>query len=108
MNSQSIRRLIAAFEEIEAIMEREHGENWIIGIRSIIEKLRIAEKDAACRDEAVKTCLEQYLLMLRVPNGFADYFVWRDDVDSRNKANIRLDELKAEVRRLLFAESPTM
>jgi hypothetical protein len=103
MTAQSLARLIAALEEIQGIMLAESYEGASPGLQSIVSKLRICQEHPEAVDELIPACQETYMVLLRIPNGYDDFTVWRDDFDERVEANIPLDSLKAEVKALLLA-----
>lgn len=103
MNStQKSNDLLQLFNELKKIMIRENENNWIRGVNLIIEALTPPDYGGkGSADEAIKYVEATYRNMVSGNGSFSDFFIWRDDFDEREKANKRLDSVRADIWNLI-------
>jgi len=74
------QKLLIEFMNLKNILINDGERNWIRGVLSIIEKLR---------------------LMYGGNGSFSDYHLWHDDYNERVKRNIPLDSIKSNIAKIL-------
>jgi hypothetical protein len=94
-------RALDMFRRIERIMADEGENNWINGIRRAIATLECADNTDIARRDALKSVAQMYRIMMGAKDGFGDYLIWRDDLQTRVGANRELDALRTELWNVL-------
>ena len=83
---------LTLLRRMEEILALEGERNWIRGIGAAIAEGEAVEKGG---DDAVVVfdrMASTYRSMVEGPGGFGDYFIWREDLKERRRAN---EEFKA-------------
>jgi hypothetical protein len=101
ISKSTLKELIDTFDKIHDILVRENENNWIKGINSIRERLVSAEGSNGNIDEVYKEIGVSYRSMNSGAGSFADFLVWRDDFDERQRLNQEFEALADKAWRLL-------
>lgn len=96
-----INELVDTFEKIHHILLREKEDNWIRGISSIRDRLNKAKAGGSDIDEIYKGVAVSYRNMNSGAGSFADFMVWRDDFDERQRLNQEFEALADKAWKLL-------
>lgn len=86
MESNEISRLLA---ELEAVLRKQGEKNWIRGV--------VAARQALEESDGLEQVRSIYATMNQGVGSFADYNVWHDDFDTRQKINSELDRLRTRL-----------
>lgn len=101
-NIQKSNDLLKLFKELKQIMINENEINWVHGVDLIIEALTPPHHGGkGSVDEAVKYVEANYRNMVSGNGSFSDFFIWRDDFYEREKANKKLDSVRADIWNLI-------
>jgi hypothetical protein len=101
VTQSTINELSDTFEKIQVILLREKEDNWIRGISSIRNRLNQVDPSGANIEEVVKDVGISYRHMNSGQGSFADFMVWRDDFDERQKLNQEFESLADKAWKLL-------
>lgn len=101
VNASTINELVDTFEKIHDILLREKEDNWIRGINSIRDRLRVANTSDSNIDDIYKEVGTSYRHMNGGSGSFADFMVWRDDFDERERLNQEFEALADKAWKLL-------
>lgn len=99
------RKLLIEFLDLKKILINDGERNWIRGVLSIIEKLRVSidslgvESATYCKDAC-----DTWRLMYGGNGSFSDYHLWHDNYNERVKRNIPLDSIKSNIAKILEHE----
>lgn len=96
----TIKELSDTFDSIHEILVREKEKDSIRGINSIRERLSRAGDDSTL-DEVYKEIGISYRHMNSGAGSFADFMVWRDDFNERQKLNQEFEVLADKAWKLL-------
>ena len=102
---QMAQKLLIEFMNLKNILINDGERNWIRGVLSIIEKLRVSidsqggESASYCKDAC-----DTWRLMYGGNGSFSDYHLWHDDYNERVKRNIPLDSIKCNIAKILDSE----
>jgi len=99
MDSKNISiNLLNEFEELKKILIKENEKNWVRGILAIIEKIeRALSKDEALSNEYLEEACNIWKIMEQGNGSFSDFYIWRDDLKERKKANNELVSVKNNI-----------
>lgn len=99
MDSKNISiNLLNEFEELKKILIKENEKNWVRGILAIIEKIeRALSKDEALSNEYLEGACNIWKIMEQGNGSFSDFYIWRDDLKERKKANNELVSVKNNI-----------
>jgi hypothetical protein len=86
-------------EQVAGLLEVERERNWLRGIHAAINELR--RPDSSASPHGLENARSIYLGMTSGGRGFAEYFIWRDDEETRIARNEKLDQIRAELWILL-------
>ena len=100
ITAATIKELSDTFDSIHEILIRENENNWIKGINSIRERLSRISNDSAL-DDIHKEIGLSYRHMSCGAGSFADFMIWREDFDERQKLNEELESLINKAWKLL-------
>lgn len=89
MNADEIRQLLV---QVCNILEKHAENNWIRGIRATL-----GEIDADKSPTGLERARTIYASLHHGKNGFADYNIWLEDFEERQKANSNLDDLRDDL-----------
>jgi len=101
-NIQKSNDLLKLFKELKKIMINENEVNWVRGVDLIIEALTPPHYGGkGSVDKAVEYVEATYRNMVSGNGSFSDFLIWRDDFDEREKANKKLDSVRADIWNLI-------
>ncbi len=101
VDTSTINELVDTFEKIHDILLREKEDNWIKGINSIRDRLRAANTGDSNIEDIYKEVGTSYRYMNSGSGSFADFMVWRDDFDERQRFNQEFQTLADKAWKLL-------
>lgn len=93
--------LQSLFEEIHGLLIREKEDDWIRGVRSILNMLKDSGNENIDIDEVYKKVKTSYRSMNSGQGSFADFMIWRDDFDEREKINKKFSRLADDAWEIL-------
>ena len=99
------QKLLIEFLNLKNILINDGECNWIRGVLSIIEKLRISIHSQGVESATYcKEACDAWRLMFSGNGSFSDYHLWHDDYNERVKRNIPLDSIKCNIAKILDSE----
>ncbi len=99
------QKLLIEFLNLKNILINDGEFNWIRGVLSIIEKLRISIHSQGVESATYcKEACDAWRLMFSGNGSFSDYHLWHDDYNERVKRNIPLDSIKCNIAKILDSE----
>jgi len=101
ITQSTINELSDTFDKIHEILVREKENNWIRGINSIRNRLSQTDPSDVDIEEVIKDVGASYRHMNSGQGSFADFMVWRDDFDERQKFNQEFESLADKAWKLL-------
>lgn len=96
------QKLLIEFMNLKNILINDGERNWIRGVLSIIEKLRISIDSQGVESASYfKDACDTWRLIYGGNGSFSDYHLWHDDYNERVKRNIPLDSIKSNIAKIL-------
>lgn len=96
------QKLLIDFLKLKNILINDKECNWIRGILSIIEILRMSVNSQGV--ESARYCkhaCDTWKSMYQGNGSFSDYHLWHDDYNERLKRNISLDAVKNNIAKII-------
>lgn len=90
LETEDRKLLCKHFVDLIEIMNRDGERNWIRGIKDIHEDLQMNNKP-------LSEIAYSYRLMNSGNGSFSEYFVWKEEIDERIKANDYLNKLTKQI-----------
>lgn len=100
------RDLSSGFAKLEQILRAEGGEHLLPSIRSINRMLAAEPADEIEARGALEDVRATLKTLLSNKELLADFFIWRDDFDERQRANADLKDLISRLSRLVVSMTP--
>lgn len=104
-SKEMAQKLLIELLNLEGILVSDGEHNWIRGIISIIEKLRMSIDSQGSESASYyKDACDTWRSMYGGNGSFSDYHLWHDDYKERVKLNMPLDSIKCNIAKILDEE----
>ncbi|SET18970.1 hypothetical protein [Thorsellia anophelis] len=101
MNKQFVvkcEKLLFLFTSLSIILKSENETNWSLGVNNIISQLTPPNYGELLDPyKAFQSVSSMYRLMEGGYGSFSDFYVWREDFDTRKKLNEELNMIKEKI-----------
>ena len=94
-------RLNELFIQMRDALIKEHEDNWIRGINSILNQINYSLENNENIKDTIKSIGNTYSFMNNGNGSFSDFYIWREDFDERVIENNKFIEIKDEIGSLI-------